>query len=692
MVNPPETGATLQGLDGAGNLTWSAQGLPASTACEPLGTSTPVAARKVARVYNNRNRLTALTFPDGIGDQTWTYTPDGLPDTITAYNDAGHTTPVVTAYHYNKRRMLDGQGETLTQPNWYTWGIGYGYDGNGNLSVQRYPTGLEISYSPNALGQATQAITPGASYATSATYHANGALKQFTYGNGIVHTMTQNARQLPLQVRSGTVTGYEYGYDANGNPTQLNDLVQGTSFSRYNQYDGLDRLTASGSVSYGGNQWHVFTYDAVDNLTSWTLGGVKDYAKYVYDASNRLTSIKNTSGVQQVGLSYDLQGNLASKNGKTARFDYGNRLRAMDAQGAGLEAYRYDAMGRRVLAWRSADNTTTLSQYSQAGQLLYQENTKTAIVSEHVYLAGSLITTRERAWSSATIVPKYQHTDALGSPVAVTGQNGQLIERTQWEPYGAAIGKPAYDGVGYTGHVVDGATGLTYMQQRYYDPQIGRFLSVDPVTANSSTGANFNRYWYANNSPYKFNDPDGRLAITPPGLGSNCDLRWCEQERVQNSKMPAFQRQNRTPSKPAGEVRSNPEETRAEYVLRLGKIVRQKIDETGFEVCGEICSAPDSTLSTKLRISQSHVTCDVPAICSGKTMHGHGPRYFRVNGYDKSYLESIGIYREVGSRFTGQNRNMFSAVDFSKPGYLAGDTGVYEQNGRGSESYVGDYP
>jgi murein DD-endopeptidase MepM/ murein hydrolase activator NlpD len=48
------------------------------------------------------------------------------------------------------------------------------------------------------------------------------------------------------------------------------------------------------------------------------------------------------------------------------------------------------------------------------------------------------------------------------------------------------------------------------MQQRYYDPLLGRFLSVDPVTAYSSPGVNFNRYWYANNNPYKFVDPDGR--------------------------------------------------------------------------------------------------------------------------------------------------------------------------------------
>ena len=46
--------------------------------------------------------------------------------------------------------------------------------------------------------------------------------------------------------------------------------------------------------------------------------------------------------------------------------------------------------------------------------------------------------------------------------------------------------------------------------QRYYDQTLGRFLSVDPVTANANSGAMFNRYNYAYNNPYKFNDPDGR--------------------------------------------------------------------------------------------------------------------------------------------------------------------------------------
>ena len=53
------------------------------------------------------------------------------------------------------------------------------------------------------------------------------------------------------------------------------------------------------------------------------------------------------------------------------------------------------------------------------------------------------------------------------------------------------------------------------MQQRYYDSVIGRFLSVDPVTALTVPGVNFNRYWYGNNNPYKFTDPDGRLVRNP---------------------------------------------------------------------------------------------------------------------------------------------------------------------------------
>jgi RHS repeat-associated protein len=104
---------------------------------------------------------------------------------------------------------------------------------------------------------------------------------------------------------------------------------------------------------------------------------------------------------------------------------------------------------------------------------------------------------------------EYIHTDALGSPVAITNASGTVIERTVYEPYGAVVNHALSNGPGFTGHVTDAATSLTYMQQRYFDPTVGRFLSVDPVTADSSVGDNFNRYWYADNNPYRFTDPNG---------------------------------------------------------------------------------------------------------------------------------------------------------------------------------------
>ncbi|ROU07110.1 RHS repeat-associated core domain-containing protein [Lysobacter enzymogenes] len=100
-------------------------------------------------------------------------------------------------------------------------------------------------------------------------------------------------------------------------------------------------------------------------------------------------------------------------------------------------------------------------------------------------------------------------------------RRSRVVERTDWEPHGAAIGKPAYDGVEYTGHVMDGRSGLTYMQQRYYDSSLGDFLSTDPISAIDSLANGFNRYRYRNGNPYFYLDSDGRegAAVTAYSTG-----------------------------------------------------------------------------------------------------------------------------------------------------------------------------
>ncbi|HET7588257.1 MAG TPA: RHS repeat-associated core domain-containing protein [Gammaproteobacteria bacterium] len=115
--------------------------------------------------------------------------------------------------------------------------------------------------------------------------------------------------------------------------------------------------------------------------------------------------------------------------------------------------------------------------------------------------------------AAADQIVTYVHTDRLGNPVAKTNSNGIVVWRQTYTPYGEAAQQTEQDGPGFTGHRYDASTGLVYMQARYYDPKIGRFLSPDPVTFSPDKPQFFNRYWYANGNPYKYTDPDGRCAI-----------------------------------------------------------------------------------------------------------------------------------------------------------------------------------
>ncbi|WP_224096468.1 MULTISPECIES: RHS repeat domain-containing protein [Pseudoxanthomonas] len=134
--------------------------------------------------------------------------------------------------------------------------------------------------------------------------------------------------------------------------------------------------------------------------------------------------------------------------------------------------------------------------------------------SRHTKIFLKILLSMFFAFDALSQTVEYIHTDALGSPIAVTNANQQVIERSEYAPYGDLLNRPDTDGPGYTGHVLDAATGMNYMQQRYYDPQLGVFLSVDPVRAYERPVTNFNRYAYAFNSPYKFTDPDGRNGVT----------------------------------------------------------------------------------------------------------------------------------------------------------------------------------
>jgi RHS repeat-associated protein len=110
----------------------------------------------------------------------------------------------------------------------------------------------------------------------------------------------------------------------------------------------------------------------------------------------------------------------------------------------------------------------------------------------------------------------YFHNDLLGSPAAATKEDGTLLWRESYRGYGERIKNEVPSSpnkVWYTSRHQDEDSGLVYMGARYYDPALGRFLSVDSVGFSEQNVHSFNRYAYANNNPYRFKDPDGRLAL-----------------------------------------------------------------------------------------------------------------------------------------------------------------------------------
>ena len=106
----------------------------------------------------------------------------------------------------------------------------------------------------------------------------------------------------------------------------------------------------------------------------------------------------------------------------------------------------------------------------------------------------------------------FLHGDGLGSVVAATNEAGAVLWRKDYAPFGEQIqSTPVAERTSYTGKPHDDLTGLTYFGGRNFDPELGRFVSVDPAAFMESNTMSFNRYLYVNNNPYKYVDPDGEL-------------------------------------------------------------------------------------------------------------------------------------------------------------------------------------
>ncbi|MDA8021299.1 MAG: hypothetical protein MPN21_28025 [Thermoanaerobaculia bacterium] len=397
--------------------------------------------------------------------------------------------------------VVDPRGEAIT----------YTYDANGNRSTVSDPDGLTTIYAYDALNRVISVTAPGG--VTEYEWFKDSRLQKVTYPNttSARHTYDAAGRTDTIENRQGVaavVSSYGYSYDQNGNRTEQIETNGGAAETTTYEYDEADRLL---SVEYP-DRTVTYTYDDVGNRRSETIvagSTTLSDRTYAYDERNRLESITDSADPAfDTTFVYDANGNQASKtrDGTTTSFLYDTRDRIVEIQedATTLETYLYDYQGLRVR--RSGSGGTVRYVYDDQSVLVETTDGGTT-VSKYEYGPDRLL-----SLDNSTEGRQYYLQDALRSVVTLTRPDGGIQARYKYDAWGNLrdeVGSSA-NRFGFTGHEHDEETGLIYAKARYYDPEIGLFLTEDPFQGTRDNPPSLHRYLYGFQNPSVFVDPTGR--------------------------------------------------------------------------------------------------------------------------------------------------------------------------------------
>ena len=162
-------------------------------------------------------------------------------------------------------------------------------------------------------------------------------------------------------------------------------------------------------------------------------------------------------------------------------------------------SFTYDGDGGRVK--KTVNNVSTI----YVGSLFEKTS---GVNTRHIYLGDNRICSVTSTGSTS-----FYHGDHLGSTSDVTDASGNVIQHTEYQPYGEFSVTSATKGDGtdylFTGQLFDKSTNLYYYGARYYDPELGRFTQADTIVPQPGDPQAFNRYSYCRNNPIIYTDPTG---------------------------------------------------------------------------------------------------------------------------------------------------------------------------------------
>ena len=239
----------------------------------------------------------------------------------------------------------------------------------------------------------------------------------------------------------------------------------------------------------------TYQYDACWNRESTVNGGTTNY---LTNNLNQYTSVGGTA------YTYDANGNLTTDGTQTYYYDCENKLTKVvrNSDGQTLGEYKYDPFGKRVQ--KISSGITTNFIFDQISYQVLEERSDAGVLLR-LFTYGSVIDEPLIMYQVDTYY--YYYRDGLGSVVNLTDLAGATAKSYDYDVYGGFSSSGSLSGNSYsfTGRGYDSESGVFYYRARYYSPELGRFLQVDPIKYN--VGPNI--YNYVDNNPCIWVDPLG---------------------------------------------------------------------------------------------------------------------------------------------------------------------------------------
>jgi len=294
--------------------------------------------------------------------------------------------------------------------------------------------------------------------------------------------------------------------DEQGNPSPIiEDLCQ-------YEYDSLYRLTRESRQLPESDKtyWIEYTYDAFGNRLEMNTGGV--ITTYTCDKNDRFWEELGPTGVTT--YAWDDNGNMIAKTSPDEDWVYewtfDNKMAVAQKNGSFEASYSYDFRGERINKDTAADSTSFLidnnnqTGYSQALREVDSNNEE-----QVAYTFGDDLISQSREDVS------YLHYDGLGSTRALTSASAIATDTFSYLAFGAILNRTGSTPLThlFTGEAYDFNLSYYYLRARLYNPQTGRFASLDPFSGFNSDPRSLHKYVYAHHNPMDFIDPSGMFVM-----------------------------------------------------------------------------------------------------------------------------------------------------------------------------------